>query len=419
MRWLLRLVLAAVVTVPVLLLAAVWLALEPQPLVTQAPAITPAHIERAKRLLDRNDPRRMRPGVLRTVVVSQEDLELTLNYLVNRFARATASSVLQEGAATVRASVALPANPLGRYVNLDASFEEGSRLPSFTALRIGRLPVPAFLCNWWLRRVLTDLEGSTEYRDAADVIKKVRARPGVLQVEFEWSDAAASQIKSALVPPKEQARWRVYQARLVQLTTSVRPARPMALEELLSPLVQLAQQRSGGGDAVEENRAMLVVLAFYANGKGLAALVPSAKSWPVPALHAITLAGRTDFPQHFTISAALAASAGSPLSDAVGVYKEVDDARGGSGFSFNDIAADRAGTRFGELATTRAAGLVRLHEMAARGLRETDLLPDVRDLPEFMPEAEFRRRFGGIGQPAYMKMVADIERRIAALPLYR
>ena len=46
-------------------------------------------------------------------------------------------------------------------------------------------------------------------------------------------------------------------------------------------------------------------------------------------------------------------------------------------------------------------------------------MPDVRDLPEFMPEAEFKRRFGGIGAPAYTKMMAEIEARVAARPLYR
>jgi hypothetical protein len=46
-------------------------------------------------------------------------------------------------------------------------------------------------------------------------------------------------------------------------------------------------------------------------------------------------------------------------------------------------------------------------------------MPATRDLPEFMPEAEFKRRFGGIDAPAYKKMVAEIDRRIAALPLYR
>ena len=163
---------------------------------------------------------------------------------------------------------------------------------------------------------------------------------------------------------------------------------------------------------------MLVVLAFYVNGKGLAALVPSARGWPLAERRVVTLSGRTDFPRHFMISAALAATAGSPLADAVGLYKEVDDSRRGSGFSFNDIAADRAGTRFGEMAAS-GAGLARLQQLVARGPREADLIPDVRDLPEFLPEPEFLRRYGGIGAPPYRRMIADIEQRIAGLPLYR
>ena len=41
-------------------------------------------------------------------------------------------------------------------------------------------------------------------------------------------------------------------------------------------------------------------------------------------------------------------------------------ARGGSGFSFNDLAADRAGTRFGDTAVSDAA---RLQARVARGVR--------------------------------------------------
>jgi len=187
--------------------------------------------------------------------------------------------------------------------------------------------------------------------------------------------------------------------------------------ELMTPLFQLASER--GGDPVAENRAAIVVLAFYANGKGLAAIVPAARDWPRPRPRRVTLAGRADSTQHFTVSAALAANAGVPLSDAIGLYKEVDDSRGGSGFSFNDLAADRAGTRFGEAAVASHEGALKLQRQASAGLRERDLMPAVNDLPELMAEAEFKRRFGGIGAPAYQRMMDDIERRIAGLPLYR
>jgi len=62
---------------------------------------------------------------------------------------------------------------------------------------------------------------------------------------------------------------------------------------------------------------------------------------------------------------------------------------------------------------------MKLQRRVAAGVRDADLLPKVSDLPEFMREEEFRRRYGGIGAPAYNSTMDDIERRIAALPLYR
>lgn len=419
MRALLRLSILLLLGIPALLAASVYLAIDRTPLVVNPVVFTPAHIERARRLLERNDPRTMRPGVLRTIVVSQEDLDLTANYLAGRYARGASRVVLQDGSATVRASFPLPAALANAYVNLDASFRETDSLPQVEQFRIGSLRLPAFLCDWLLHRGLRRLQAGRDYLAAADVVKEVRARNGFLMVHFAWSEAAPGHLQAALVNADEQARWKAYQARLVELTSAGAGRRVMPLDQLLVPLLQLAAQRGGGAASAAENRSALIVLAFYVNGKGLAALVPSAADWPAARRHVVTLAGRTDFAQHFTISAALAATAGSPLADAVGLYKELDDARGGSGFSFNDIAADRAGTRLGELAVGGGDAAARLRRELARGMREADLMPDVRDLPEFLTQAEFKRRYGGVGQPAYGKVVAEIERRIAALPLYR
>ncbi|MEO6624422.1 MAG: hypothetical protein ABIN37_06280 [Burkholderiaceae bacterium] len=412
--------LTLLVLLPLGLAALVWLAVQDEPLVAEKVVLDPTDIERAKLLLKRNDPRAMRSGMLRSIMLPQQDVSLATAYLASRFARGSARVILENGGAIVRATFTLPPNPLGRFLNLDLALAESASLPRVESARVGRVALPSFLCNWVLDRTLAHLQQHADYSAAADVIKKVQIRNGVVNVVFEWSDAAARQIKATLVPAQDQERWKAHQARLVELTSTGAAARTrIPMEQLLTALMQLAAQRAGASDAVAENRAALIVLAFYINGKGLAALVPSARDWPTPPARTITLGGRTDFPQHFSISAALAATAGSPLSDAVGIYKEVDDSRVGSGFSFNDIAADRAGTRFGDLATSSVAGAAKLHKKAVSGLTETDLLPAWRDLPEFMTEAEFKRRFGGIGQPAYVRMTTDIERRIAALPLYR
>ncbi len=417
MRQLSRIFLILLAFLLLALLLIVFFAFSNAPLVSGTATLTPAHIERAKRLLKSNDPRKMKPGVLRTITVSQEDLDLAANYLAQQFGKGNSQIVLSDGAATVRASIQLPANPLGRYLNIDAALSETARFPRVEHLRIGRVPVPALLANALLGMGLARLQGSADYGATADTIKHVTARNGVLSVVYEWNDAAMLQLQNALVPREDQERMKAYQARLVTLTSAPKTPRELPLGTLVQSLFSLAAER--GGDPAAENRAAIIVLTFYVNGKGLNAVVPSAQQWPMPVRRHVTLGGRDDFSQHFTISAALAATAGSPLSNAVGLYKEVDDSRGGSGFSFNDIAADRAGTRFGELATGPEAGIQKLHRLLGKGLRDQDLLPEVKDLPEFMQEAEFKRRYGGIGSPAYLKMMDTIERRIAALPPYR
>ena len=418
-RWFARLALLLLVGVPLLIVAVVYLALDKEPLVASQVVFTPDNIERAKRLLDRNDPRKMRAGALRTIAIGQQDLDLAVNYAASTYAHGSTRIFLQDGVATVRASFELPANPVGRYVNVEATLHETASLPRVEQLRMGRVPVPAVLGNWLVAKGIDRMQASRDYSAAADVVKKVSVRDGVLHVVFEWNDKFAGELKRAMVPADDQQRWKVYQARLVQLVSQVPGGRGIPFEQLLLPLLQTARERTGAAGAAAENRAVIIVLAFYVNGKGLSALVPAARDWPEPSPRVVTLAGRTDFPQHFTISAALAATAGTPLSDAVGVYKEVDDSRGGSGFSFNDIAADRAGTRFGALAGVRDPDAAKLSGRIGGGLPQASFFPEVKDLPEFMAEPEFKRRYGGIGQPAYQKMVTEIERRIAALPLYR
>ena len=70
-------------------------------------------------------------------MIGPEDLDLAVNYTASRYAHGATSIVLQEGAATVRATFELPGHPFGRYANLDAAFSETSSLPRFERLSIG------------------------------------------------------------------------------------------------------------------------------------------------------------------------------------------------------------------------------------------------------------------------------------------
>ena len=111
MRLILRLFLLLLVGLPLVAVGLVYLAVDDTALVQGVATLTPAHVQRARWLLDRNDPRTMRPGVLRTIVVSEEDLDIATNYLAHQFGGGASKVALHDGGGVVRASLALPTNP--------------------------------------------------------------------------------------------------------------------------------------------------------------------------------------------------------------------------------------------------------------------------------------------------------------------
>ena len=50
---------------------------------------------------------------------------------------------------------------------------------------------------------------------------------------------------------------------------------------------------------------------------------------------------------------------------------------------------------------------------------EGSFFPHFADLPEGMSQAEFQSRYGDVNSPAYKRVIADIDRRIAGVGLYR
>jgi hypothetical protein len=212
-------------------------------------------------------------------------------------------------------------------------------------------------------------------------------------------------------------RLRLHHHHLVSIAQSL-PQR-VVLTDVLEPMMRFAVQRATEtGAPAEENRAAIVALASYVTGWPLELVVPEARTWPRAPRRSVVLRGRGDLAQHFALSAAIAAAAGTPLAQAAGLYKELDDARRGSGFSFSDLAADRAGTLFGDVATRSEPEATALQALAAAGLADDDIMPVVADLPDNLSEPEFIRRFGGVGGTAYNSMLEDITRRVAALRVF-
>jgi hypothetical protein len=414
----------AAVVLAVLFLAALTLlnsVVEKEPAVALTADIDQADVGRVINIVRAHDPRRIAPGQPDTVVLSERDLDVLINHFAYRRLGLPVRLALNSGTAHLQGSLHLPEYPLsgvfGRWVNVQLRLQStADGLPEVAGLQLGGLPLPAALAVPLALRAAQSAGLSGEVQMAVDVLRQVRFHPQRVVVSYVLRGDSAERIVAALISRPEQERLKAYSDRLVALS-----ARPLAADQSLArwigPMFELARQRSAAGnDAAAENRAAIVALTLFANGRSLDALLPAARSWQRPRLQRLTLAGREDSPLHLLISAALVVEGTGPLSKAVGLYKEVADSRGGSGFSFNDLAADRAGTRLGELALRQPQ---RLQAAFAAGVRETDFMPHASDLPEDMPEPEFKRRFGGIGEPRYVAMMAEIDKRVSALPALR
>jgi hypothetical protein len=406
---------AVLIGAPLAVLLALALAIQRQPAVQGTPRLTPALVGRAERTLRQLNPRRARSGQVRTVQIEGDDLNLMANYAASRASMAMEVAVADRHA-IVRTSVPIAWTPFGRYLNISAVVNDSEGVPHPTGVVVGRLPIPDRLANWLLRKAIDRVYHPDGQRLATDTIRSVSMRDGRVFIEYAWTDDAQERIRAMSVAAADAARLRTYHERLAA-TVNALPASRRSLVDLLVPLFALAKERSiAGADLAAENRAALVVLTFYVNGVGMAAVVSGAETWPRARRHPVLLRGRDDLTKHFLVSAVLSATAGTPLAYVVGVYKEIDDSQGGSGFSFSDIAADRAGTLFGQLAVADAAGM---QARTSGGLDEADLMPDVTGLVDNMPEADFVQRFEGVGKPSYERVIQEIDRRIAECRLYR
>jgi hypothetical protein len=315
----------------------------------------------------------------------------------------------------VTATIELPRVPLRPYLNVESTLDNSDGVPRIVQLRIGSVPVPAFIAQWTLEGIAERVLGLPNYASIDGVIRKLDLQPGQVSVRYLWQPEKINAFGAKLAGV-DTVRTAAYHAELLALQQKGIGVRG-SLTGVLPPLFALAGQRSARGEAVAENRALLMVLGAWASDHGWRLLVPLSQARPRDI--DVRLQGRRDLAQHFLVSAAIVAGSESGVSFVVGLYKEIADSRGGSGFSFADLTADRAGTRLGELALASETSARRVQQFMSRGVAEPDIMPLAIDLPEGMSEAEFQRRYRAVGSPEYRALMDVIERRVSACTLYR
>jgi hypothetical protein len=417
-----------------LLLCPLWgafLLLEKVPRIASAISPSVESVGRAERLLREVDPRRLRQGQLKTIDLKESDFNVALGHALGRFAmtrQVRAEVDFAPRGAAVAATIELPANPIGSYLNIAFTLLPTPAGLDVSQVRLGRLAIPV----WGVRKTLAlaqeFAQTRAEYRDIEAALRAIHAvtlTDSTASVVFRWDEQLAARLgehgRDLLLPAADRERLTAYRRHInAFIDASTTPSLPLIA--LLKPTFEFAASRTRGKSSVLlENRAALLALALTAIGRPqawnhllgdeLANAVSPTKRRP-----RLTLQGRDDLPKHFLLSAALVGAADTAVADVIGVYKEVKDSHGGSGFSFVDLAADRAGVRFAE----KAARSPRELQRAVVALTtESELLPSSADLSEGLQAADFERRFQNRDSAEYRKVAASIEARLDRLALYQ
>lgn len=405
------------------LVCIVALAVDNKPFAFQPPSVTSAEKRRLADLL--TDPQLLADGS-RSLRLSENDVNLMLAMAAAQvLSDAKGQIVLDHEKIVSDFSIPVGASePALSYLNVHmewlVAMEEARPVVRLLQCRVGRLPIPEFVLNVGMNQAQAIVANDTDLKKILDAIGSLRVESRFVEAVLVSRGVASDVLPSLLARlgrnPDVTSRARICYRHLVGVAE--RMPKEERFERLVAAAFQLAQDRSRENDPVLENRAAILTLAILLGHRRVEHLVGPVTD-PELRLNArrhargVTLRGRTDWCHHFFVSAALALISNPKLADQAGLFKEeADSADGGSGFSFSDLLADRAGARFA-LAATRDKGAARqTQQRLADGFALGILFPEAADLPEGIPDAQLQSEYGGPGGEKYEAMIAEIERRL-------
>jgi hypothetical protein len=203
-----------------------------------------------------------------------------------------------------------------------------------------------------------------------------------------------------------------------------------SLASYIGYMFKLANEQSLRGveiSAVTENYTALTALSLYFGSNRFEFLIGDVTNLSPIQLKRrrllrakTTLSNRPDLQKHFIYSVALQLFGSSDASDAIGEIKEfLDSNKGGSGFSFADLLADRAGTRLAKLATQSESSAIHVQHLLSGISNESSIMPLIIGLPEGITAATFEQEYRNVNSPQYQEMMDIIDDRLSVIEVYR
>ena len=316
---------------------------------------------------------------------------------------------------------------MGYFVNASALVLPGDSL-RIEQVQIGDLTIPGRFLLRFLERTVNSYTQSEIATIALSRVERVTMRSGELTLDVGRLDELLSELNvvasnMSVTEETELQRLAAYYLRYISGREIALSDKPVSLIEYLREGMARAREQSRTSeDALLHNKAVILALAVYVGHHRVGNLVGDIQPDPNKALkprRGAVLHNRNDLARHFIISAALELLSEQGMSLAIGEFKELmDRGKGGSGYSFVDLAADMSGTEFARVATEPSTAL-RVQNAVARIQSELEIIPPIDGLPEGLSKQACTEQYQRVDSEAYLKEVKEIKRRMGLLPLYQ
>lgn len=357
---------------------------------------------------------------------SESDLQSAMRFATRAVPTARGYAEISPGTVSLATSIGLPAD---LWLNIAADIGESEQGLFISWFRFGRFEIPSHLVVPFTRTVLNIVLGDDLGTIALSAVQNVRISQSSVQATVvmnkEDRRALATSAKNKVRRASGMVTAEHVRSYWLAIHDAINskhlPASGSALDYPIY-VIRLAIDRaeSGNGFAKEVEAALLAFAIHCGHRKFepvIGVVLPADKRDQISPCRGTKLASRGDLRRHFALSAGLHAASNADAAFAIGEYKELLDAgEDGSGFSFDDIAADMAGIKFAEFFLSSDPISAENALLRIRG--EESFFPSIADLPSFMSEQEFTERFGAVDSDAYKSMLVQIENRIDRLAIF-
>lgn len=373
-------------------------------------------IQHAKSILQASQRGR---GPFVNLELTERDLNIAAAYALNLYTNSRSYIQIKKDHILVNLLFILPRNLFGHYMPVQfLLYFSAGKLSKIKHLQVGKIIVSDLYASLLVENIIKYTRLNQYLALIKKNIKQVELQVDTLLVTYlrPNSQRVSGDAQSLLAPESEKQALFQYQEKLTEALSHHQWGQLLSLSDVLRPLFQLAQQRSTIENVIAENQLAIFVANRYVNR--FPGVARQRLNGTFLRKHPVYLYRRTDMAKHFMWSATLSTLGGSQLADMIGVEKELSDAKSGSGFSFIDLAADRAGVTFGESMTSNPEQAMRLQKKLAIVKNYQDFMPNVKDLPERLSVKAFKTQYQSVYSPKYQLLLQDIDQRIDASALY-